>query len=82
MAEPLMGLLSTLPEAVPDAVRAERLRIRCRARVELYAARPTPRRHSAVASTVAVAWRPLAALFSLVYVAAVIVTAIGLYRAL
>lgn len=82
MAEPLMDLLSSLPDAAPDAVRSERLRARCRARVEQHASRPTPRRQSAVASTMALAWRPLAALFSLVYVAAVIVTAIGLYRGL
>jgi hypothetical protein len=75
MSEPMIRLLAELPTARPDPARAERIRMRCRARL----ARPAPR---ASASRVFAprAWQSLIALLGVAYLTEVIIQALRLYR--
>lgn len=81
MAEPLMDLLATLPEAAPDPKRGLRFREGCHARLARQAARRTRTRTSAASSTAAYAWRPLLALLGFTYVIDVIVVAMRVFAA-
>lgn len=80
MAEPLMDLLASLPEAAPSPERAARVRRRCRTRLERRARPGSTRPRSAASWPAVQAWRPLVAALGLAYVADVIVTAVGVLR--
>jgi hypothetical protein len=93
MSDPLTRLLADLPSVEPDAVRAERIRRRCRARI----ARNAPRMASSTASlktallkaaslkaaplkAAAALWPPLIALLGMAYLAEVVVQALRLHE--
>jgi hypothetical protein len=75
MSEPLIALLATLASARPDAVRAEQIRTRCRARL----ARRVP---EAVASPVRITplSQPLLTVLGVAYLTAAIVEALSVLR--
>jgi len=75
MPEPLITLLATLAPARPDAVRAEQIRTRCRARL----ARQVP---EAVVSPVRSTplWQPLITLLGVAYLVAAIIEAFSALR--
>jgi len=77
MPEPLTRLLSELPPVEPDPARAERIRMRCRARL-------APRVPGAFVSRASdqrlrAAWQPLIAVLGVAYLTEVIIQAIRLY---
>jgi hypothetical protein len=76
MSEPLTRMLAELPAAEPDPARAERIRMRCRARLAQQArhapAAPEPAARGQV-------WQPLLALLGAAYLTEVIVLAVRLY---
>jgi hypothetical protein len=74
MSEPLIRLLAELPLAELDPARAERNRMRGRARL----ARQTPRA-SVLRIRTAQAWQPLIALLGAAYITAVILQALRVY---
>jgi hypothetical protein len=81
MAEPLMDLLASLPEATPEPERAQRFRNGCHARLARQVRRRRTARTSTAPSTAAYAWRPLVALLGLAYVIDVIVIAMRVFAA-
>ena len=82
MPEPLSRLLAELPLAELDPAQANRVRMRCRARL----ARPVSR-DSAVLGLISLSqagriWQPLAVLLGVIYLVEVIVQSISLYQLL
>ena len=78
MSEPMINLLRDLPGADPDPVRAERTRLRCRARL---AARPRASTSSAPGprGKKALLWQPLIAVLGVAYLAEAFVQALRAY---
>jgi hypothetical protein len=79
MADPLIRRLAELPVAVPDPVRAERLRHRCRATLTQSARRATSVPLTAPRRVIAMLWPPVVAGLGVVYLAAVILVALAVY---
>ena len=74
MSEPLMQLLAELPPAEPEPARAERIRMRCRARLARHAPRePDSRIQSARV------WQPLIAVLGVAYLIGAIVEALRVF---
>lgn len=78
MSEPMNNLLRDLPGADPDPARAERTRLRCRARL---AARPRASRSIAPGprGKKALLWQPLIAVLGVAYLAEAFVQALRAY---
>ena len=74
MSEPLIRLLAELPLAEPDSARAERIRMRCRARLARQAPRASPSR-----GRITQVWQPLITILGVAYLTEVIVQALRLY---
>lgn len=79
MSESLIRLLGELPPAEPDAARAERIRMGCRARLARRARRASTARNPAARLRAAHLWQPLTVGLGVAYLAAVIVQAFRLY---
>jgi hypothetical protein len=79
MSDPMIELLAQLPAAEPGQARTETLKRRCRARLARQAQRPSAPR-APVARGFAKVWQPLIAFLGVVYLADVIVEAIGVLR--
>jgi hypothetical protein len=79
MSEPLIRLLAELPSAEPDSIRAERTRLRCRARLARQAPRLSMARATAWRGTARQLWHPLIAVLGVVYLAEVFVQAFRVY---
>jgi hypothetical protein len=77
MSEPLIRLLAELPAAEPDPARAERIRVRCRARLVRQALRPSALRGPAPRGRTAQLWQPLVVVLGAAYLAEVSVTVTG-----
>jgi hypothetical protein len=79
MSEPLIQVLAELPLAEPNPARAERIRMRCHARL----ARPAPRACAFRAPTprdrTVQLWQPLIAVLGIAYLTEVIVQALRVY---
>ena len=79
MSEPLIRLLAELPPAEPDPTRAERIRMRCRARL----ARQPPRASASSAPSprdrAVQLWQPLIAILGVAYLTEVILQALRVY---
>ena len=80
MSEPMIRLLAELPPAEPDPARAERIRMRCRARLARQAARASASRVPGPPSRIAQVWQSLIALLGVAYLTEVIIQALRLYR--
>ena len=80
MSEPLIPLLAELPPAEPDRARAERTRMRCRARLARQTPGASASRASALRIRTAQAWQTLIALLGAAYLTAVIVQALRVYE--
>jgi hypothetical protein len=78
MSEPLIRLLAELPPAHPDPRRAERIRMRCRSRLE-QKARPAAALRAAPRGRTMQVWQPLIAVLGIAYFAEVIVQAVRVY---
>ena len=75
MSDPLMHTLAKLPTAEPEAARAERIKIKCRARLARQAPRAVePRMKSAYV------WQPLIAVTAVAYLVGAVVEAVRVYR--
>jgi hypothetical protein len=81
MSDPMIRLLAELPPAEPDPVRAERIRMRCRARLARQVAHASARAPGPPGRTAQV-WQSLIAVLGVVYLTEVIVQAVRLYRLL
>ena len=79
MSEPLIRLLAELPPAEPDPARAERTRMRCRARLARQAPRAPAAVEPAARHGTGHVWQPLIALLGAAYLTEVIVLAVRLY---
>jgi hypothetical protein len=79
MPEPLIRLLAQLPSSELDPARAERIRMRCRTRLEAAAARPLYARLPAAPGRMAQLWQPLIAVLGCAYLTEVIVEALRVY---
>ena len=79
MSEPLTRLLAELPLAEPDATRAERTRMRCRALLARQASRASAARRSASGRRTVQAWQLLIAVLGVAYLTEVIVQALSVY---
>ena len=79
MPDPLMQVLAELPSAEPDFVRAERIRLRCLARLARQARRASDSRPSAPRQRTAQLWQPLIAVLGAIYLTEVIVEALRFY---
>ena len=77
MSEPLTRLLAELPPAEPDPARAERIRMRCRARPGAAGVARTPARPTSAEA--AQVWQPLIAVLGVAYLTEVIVQALRVY---
>jgi hypothetical protein len=80
MSEPLIRLLSELPAAEPDPARAERIRMRCRARLARQAASASGSRVTGRPDRTAQVWQSLIAVLGVTYLTEVIIQAVRLYR--
>jgi hypothetical protein len=80
MSGPLMRLLAELPPAEPETVRAERLRMRCRAQLAQQSPRPSASRAPARHDSIVQVWQPLIAVLGIAYLTEVIVQALRMYR--
>jgi hypothetical protein len=78
MSEPLIRLLADLPAAEPDPARAERIRMRCRARLARQA-RASVSRAPAPRVTTLQAWQPLIAVLGVAYLTEVIVETLRIF---
>ncbi len=80
MSEPMIRLLAQLPSAQPDSVRAERIRMRCRARLARQAL-PTsaPGARSRRGRAAELLWQPLIAILGVAYLADVILQAVRVF---
>lgn len=76
MSDPLMARLAALPLAEPDAARAERTRVRCRA--GLSARTPAAKATSGVRAVPGL-WRPAVALIGAFYMVEALALALRLY---
>jgi len=79
MPEPLTRLLAELPPAEPAPVRAERIRMRCRARLARQAPRGSTSRATAPRGMSQQLWQPLIAVLGVVYLTEVVVQAFRVY---
>ena len=82
MFDPMMRLLTELPPAEPDPARAERIRMRCRARLARQAARSLASRRPGAPSRMGQVWPSLIAVLGVVYLTEVLIQAVRLYRLL
>lgn len=73
MSDPLIARLAELATAEPDPVRAERTRIRCRARLARGA------RARSTRATMPRVWQPLIAALGVVYLIEAIVQAVSVF---
>jgi hypothetical protein len=78
MSEPMMRLLADLRPADPDPARAERTRLRCRARFAAAQRASTVAAPSARSRKI-LFWQPLIAVLGVAYFAAAIVQALRAY---
>ncbi len=78
MSEPLTRL-SELPSAAPDPVRAERVRVRCRARLAGQAARPPASRRAVPGNKTVRVWQPLVVALGVGYLTEVVIQALRVY---
>jgi hypothetical protein len=79
MSEPLTRLLAELPPAEPDAGRAERIRMRCRARLERQALRASASPAATRPDLSVRLWQPLITVLAVAYLTEVIVHALRVY---
>jgi hypothetical protein len=79
MSEPLIRLLAELPSAEPDTARAERIRMRCRARLARQAPRASASPAAAHREGTVQVWQPLIAALGVAYLTEVIVEALRVY---
>ncbi len=79
MSEPLIRLLSTLPSAEPDPARAERIRMRCRARLARPLSAASVSSALAPHGPTAQLWQPVIAILGVAYLTVVIVQALRVY---
>ena len=79
MSEPLIRLLSELRGAEPDRVRAERIRMKCRARLARQASPESILRAPALRGRTVPLWQPLLAVLGVAYLSEVIVQALRFY---
>jgi len=77
MSDPLIQRLSALPMAAPTPARANRIRMRCRARL-LKQAPPEPRVFAPRPRTAHI-WQPVIAMLGAAYLTAVVVQALRVY---
>jgi hypothetical protein len=80
MSERLMRLLSELPPAAPDPAQAERIRIRCRARLARQAASARAEGVPGPPRKTAQVWSSMIAVLGVAYLTEVITQALRLYR--
>jgi hypothetical protein len=81
MSEPLSRLLAELPLAEPDSMRAERTRMKCRARLARQASRASVSRGPASRRRALQVWELLIAVLGAAYLTEVIVQALSVYGA-
>ena len=79
MSEPLIRLLAELPSAEPDTARAERIRMRCRARLERQALRASACPAAARPELSVQVWQPVITVLAVAYLTEVIVHALRVY---
>jgi hypothetical protein len=79
MSEPLSRLLAELPSAESDTVRAEGIRMRCRARLERQALRASASPAAARPDLSLQVWQPLIMALAVAYMTEVIIHALGVY---
>lgn len=80
MSEPMIRLLAHLPSAEPDSARAQRVRMRCRARLARQARRTSASSaRSLRGRTVQGLWQPLIAILGATYLIDVIVQALRVF---
>jgi hypothetical protein len=79
MSEPLIRLLAELPSAEPDTARAERIRMRCRARLARQARRASASPAGASPDLSVQVWQPLITVLAVAYLTEVIVHALRVY---
>ena len=80
MSDSLIRRLSDLPDAEPDMMRSERIRTRCRARLERDARSSLLSRLGPMQEQALSLWQPSIAVLALLYMAAVIRFALEVYR--
>jgi hypothetical protein len=81
MSEPLSRLLAELPLAEPDSMRAERTRMKCRARLARQASRASVSRGPASRRRALQVWELLIAVLGAAYLTEFIVQALSVYGA-
>jgi hypothetical protein len=79
MPELLIRLLAELPQAEPDATRAEQTRMRCRALLARQGARASTSRGPASGRRTVQVWQLLIAVLGVAYLTEVIVRALSVY---
>jgi hypothetical protein len=79
MSDPLIRLVAELPSAEPDPARTERIRMRCRARLERQALRASASPAAARPDLGVQVWQPLIAVLAVAYMTEVIVHALRVY---
>jgi hypothetical protein len=79
MSEPLTRLLAELPPAEPDTERAERIRMRCRARLRRQALRAAASAAATRPDLSVQVWQPLITVLAVAYLTEVIVHALRVY---
>jgi hypothetical protein len=80
MSDPMIGRLGALPTPELDPARAERIRMRCRARLARQVARASASRVPDPPGKTAQVWQSLIAILGVVYLTEVISQALRLYR--
>lgn len=78
MFEPMIRL-SELPSAEPDPARAERLRVRCRARLGQQTPQALATRDVGAAGGAGRIWQPLVVVLGVGYMTEVVIQALGVY---
>ena len=81
MSDPLTRLLAELPLAEPDAARAERTRMGCRALLARQASRAAASRGPSSGRRIVQVWQLLIAVLGVAYLTEVIVQALSVYGA-
>ena len=79
MSERMIRLLANLPPAEPDLARAERIRMRCHARLAPQSSRASASSAPSWRGRTAQLWQPLIAILGVAYLTEVIVQALRLY---
>jgi hypothetical protein len=79
MSDPLTRLLAELPLAEPDAARAERTRMGCRALLARQASRASASRGPSSGRRTVQVWQLLIAVLGVAYLTEVIVLALSVY---